>query len=223
MRFFNLSLQWRLVLAAFSGLLTYPANLLDSALGPDWYPPILSWWLILHGLLFGALVMAPYVLRKDHRVLRVAALMLGSVMIYYTAIEVPGLVKIAFLGDTGPHMIAGVTGALLVAVSTRVIAPLSVTPGYWAMSLLAGMLGGFLFSLTFEICPWDACSPPWKILPFTSGWIVWQGLICAAMFLGLRRDDASRPQRTVVTGGACAERHRCLDEVTLHEIDTDFA
>ncbi len=72
MRFFNLSLQWRLVLAAFSGLLTYPANLLDSALGPDWYPPILSWWLILHGLLFGALVMAPYVLRKDHRVLRAA-------------------------------------------------------------------------------------------------------------------------------------------------------
>ena len=135
MRFFNLSLRPRLVLVALSGLLTYPAIVLDSALGPDWYPPILSWWLIFHGLLFGALVMAPFVLRNDHRVLRVAALMLASVMIYYTAIEVPELV-------------------------------------------------------TNEVCAWDACSPPWKILPYASGWIVWQGLVCTAMYLGLRRDEA---------------------------------
>lgn len=119
MRFFNLSLRPRLVLVALSGLLTYPAIVLDSALGPDWYPPILSWWLFFHGLLFGGLVMAPFVLRNDHRVLRVAALMLASVMIYYTAIEVPELVKIEFLGEAGQYMIAGVTGAMLVAVARR--------------------------------------------------------------------------------------------------------
>ncbi len=190
MQFFNLSLRPRLVLAALSGLLTYPAIVLDSALGPDWYPPILSWWLIFHGLLFGGLVMAPFVLRNDHRVLRVAALMLGSVMIYYTAIEVPDLAKIDLLGEASPYMIAGITGAMLVAMATRFIAPLSVTPRFWAMSLLAGMIGGFLFSLTIDVCAWDACLPPWKILPFASGWIVWQGLICAAMYLGLRRDEA---------------------------------
>lgn len=191
MRFFNLSLRPRLVWAALSGLLTYPVNVLDSALGPDRYPPILSWWLILHGLLFGALVMAPFVSRNDHRVWRVAALMLASVMIYYTAIEVPELVKIAVLGDAGLYTTAGIIGAVLVAVATRFIAPLSVTPGFWVMSLLAGTIGGLLFSLTIDICPWDSCSAPWKILPFTSGWIVWQGLICTAMYLGLRRDDAS--------------------------------
>ena len=60
-------------------------------------------------------------------------------------------------------------------------------------SALAGLVGGLLFSLTIDICAWDSCSAPWKILPFTSGWIVWQGLICAAMYLGLRRDDASGP------------------------------
>ena len=49
----KLSLTARLLLAATSGALTLPAIRIDSALGPESYPPVFSWWIILHGLTFG--------------------------------------------------------------------------------------------------------------------------------------------------------------------------
>ena len=61
MQVFNLALAPRLALAALSGILTLPSILIDSALGPDLYPPVFSWWIILHGIFFGSLVMAPFV------------------------------------------------------------------------------------------------------------------------------------------------------------------
>jgi len=189
MQFFNLPLAPRVALAALSGILTYPANRLDTAMGPESYPPIFSWWLILHGLLFGLLVMAPFVTDRRHRGARVLVLAVASVFIYDLAIRIPDFIAIEFLGDTGDFMVAGISGAVLVATSVRFVAPLAVTPAYWGFSVLAGLVGGFVFSQAFEVCDWDKCAEAWMILPYAAGWIVWQSLVCAAMFLGVRRTE----------------------------------
>jgi hypothetical protein len=191
MQFFKLPLAPRLALAALSGILTYPANRLDTLMGPESYPPLLSWWLILHGLLFGLLVMAPFVTRSQHRGIRVLALAVASVFIYDLAIRIPDLIAIEILGDTGDFIVAGVSGAVLVATAVRFIAPLEVTPAYWGLSLLAGLVGGFVFSRTFEVCEWDRCTDAWMILPYAAGWIIWQSLVCTAMFLGVRQKKLS--------------------------------
>ena len=187
MQFFNLPLVARLGLAVLSGMLTFPAILLDSAFGPDSYPPIFSWWLILHGIVFGLLVMAPFVTSSQLRGLRVAALAVASIFIYDAAIRIPDLIEVEGIGDTGDFILAGITGALLVATAVRFIAPLRVGLAYWGFSFLAGLIGGYIFSQTFEVCNWDECTAVWMILPYASGWIVWQSLICAAMFHGMRR------------------------------------
>ena len=191
MQFFNLSLAPRLALAALSGILTYPANRLDTAMGPESYPPIFSWWLILHGLLFGLLVMAPFVTGRRHRWTRVLVLAVASIFIYDLAIRIPDLIAIEILGDTGDFMIAGISGAVLVATAVRFVAPLTVTPAYWGFSFLAGLVGGFVFGQAFGVCDWDKCAETWMILPYAAGWIVWQSLVCVAMFLGVRRAELS--------------------------------
>ena len=191
MQFFKLSLAPRLALAALSGVLTYPAIRLDTLLGPESYPPLFSWWLILHGLVFGVLVMVPFVTGSHRRAVRILALAAASVFIYDLAIRIPDLIAIEVLGDSGDFIVAGIAGAVLVATAVRFIAPLKVTPAYWGFSVLAGLIGGFVFSRTFEVCEWDKCADAWMILPYSAGWIVWQSLVCAAMFFGVRRKEPS--------------------------------
>ena len=191
MQFFNLSLASRLALAVLSGVLTYPAIRLDALLGPEFYPPLFSWWLILHGLVFGLLVMVPFITGSRHRAVRILALAATSVFAYDLAIRIPDLVAIEMLGDTGDFIVAGVAGAVLVATAVRYIAPLRVTPAYWGFSVLAGLIGGIVFSRTFGVCEWDKCADAWMIFPYAAGWIVWQALVCAAMFVGARRNELS--------------------------------
>jgi hypothetical protein len=192
MGFFNLPLMPRLALAAISGALTFPANRLDTVLGPGTYPPLFSWWLILHAVFFGLLVMAPFVSALRHRGLRILALTIASVFSYDAAMRIPDIVPSNLITDTGDFMMAGLTGALLVATAVRFIAPLRVVPAYWAYTTVAGLAGGFLFAQVFEFCDWDRCRTAWLIVPYASAWIAWQSLVCAAMFLGLRQTDGDR-------------------------------
>lgn len=192
MGFFDLPLASRLALAAISGALTFPANRLDTVLGPGTYPPLFSWWLILHGVCFGLLVMAPFVTARRYRGLRVSALTVASVFSYDAAMRIPDIVPSNLINDTGDFMLAGLTGALLVATAVRFIAPLRVAPAYWAYTAAFGLAGGLVFSATFELCDWDRCRTSWMILPYASGWIAWQSLVCAAIFLGMRQTKRDR-------------------------------
>jgi hypothetical protein len=189
---FTPSLATRLALVVLSGLLTYPAIKLDSILTPDNYPPIFSWWMILHGLSFGALVMVPFVSARSYRGLRIAALIATSITSYYLAIEFSSLDDFAILTERVQFIIAGTTGAILVALATRFIAPLRIRTAYWYFIVLAGLVGGIIFSFTIEICFWEKCNAWWQVLPYTAGWIIWQGLVLLAMHFGTQRDSASR-------------------------------
>jgi hypothetical protein len=193
MGFFNLPLMPRLALAAMSGALTFPSNRLDTALGPETYPPLFSWWLVLHAVFFGLLVMAPFVTAPRHKVLRVFALTVASIFSYDAAMRIPDIVPSNLITDTGDFMLAGLTGALLVATAVRFIAPLRVTPAYWTYTSAAGLTGGLIFSQAFKLCDWDQCRMAWLIMPYASGWIAWQSLVCAAMFLGARQPERNQP------------------------------
>ena len=191
MRITDLSLPPRLGLAVLSGILTFPAILVDSALGPTTYPPVFSWWIILHGLLFGFLVMAPFVTSRHRRRLRAVILALASVLIYDAAIRIPDLVALEFLGELGDFIVAGVSGAVLVATAVRYIAPLAVAPAYWVYCIIAGLAGGAIFAYTFGACDWDQCSPSWRVVPYAFGWVAWQALVCAAMYTGRNRPETT--------------------------------
>lgn len=188
MKIIDLSLPTRLGLAALSGLLTYPAFMLSDALDAVWQPPILDWWKILHGVLFGALVMVPYISSKDRLGLRATALIISSVVAYVAAIEVPNLISPPIGGEVAEFMEAGVIGAVLVAVATRFIAPLVTRPRYWGFTLVAGIIGGAIFSQTFGICVMDSCDSLAKISPYSLGWVTWQMLVCAAIWFGTGHD-----------------------------------
>ena len=200
---FTPSLATRLTLVLLSGLLTYPAIKLDTFLTPDNYPPIFSWWMILHGLSFGALVMAPFATAGSYRGLRIAALIAASINraalinsvhlwpSYYLAIEFASLDDFAILTERVQFMLAGTIGAILVALATRFIAPLRIRAAFWYFTVLAGLVGGTIFSFTIEICFWDKCNAWWQVFAYTAGWIIWQGLVLLAMHSGAQRNSAS--------------------------------
>ena len=140
MSFFKLSLAQRLVLVTFSGILTYPSIRLDTALGPEAYPPFFSWWIILHGLLFGALVMAPFA-TANRRYLRAIALAIASVFIYDAAIRIPDLIDIGLIGDTGDFIVAGISGTCSVSHSKYATGIAVVRPGRFCPMHQAGSSG----------------------------------------------------------------------------------
>ena len=187
MVFFRLTLAPRLGLVMLSSLLTYPAIRLDDALGHETYPGFLSWWVIFHGLLFGFLVMGPFVSGRGYRALRVIVLAIASVFIYDLAIRIPGKIPLTIVGDLDDFVIAGMSGALLVAMAVRYVGAVEVRPCYWANCLIAGLLGGLIFTSTFEICSWGNCASPWLILPHVSGWTAWQSLVFLALYSGSRQ------------------------------------
>jgi len=184
---FRFPLWTRLVLAVTSGMLTYPAIRLDTLLGPGRYPPLFSWWLIIHGLLFGLLVMAPFVSEGRLRGVRASVLAIASVLAYDLAIRVPELIQARLFGDAGDFVVAGISGALLVAAAVRFLAPLAITRRYWGLVMLAGLAGGYVFGWTFDLCDWDSCAKAWLILPYSGGWVIWQTLVLLAMYCGSDR------------------------------------
>ena len=187
MDFFKLSLKPRLALAVISGALTYPAERLDTLYLGDVPSPLFSWWLIFHGAIFGILVMAPFVDVRSLRSLRVIALIVASIFSYDAAMRVPGIRPSSIIFDPVSFMFAGLTGALLVATAIRFIAPLRAGPEYWAYTAAAGLSGGLIFYFTFDICDGGPCRSAWQIIPYASGWIIWQTLVLLAMYEGQKR------------------------------------
>ena len=187
----QLALAPRLALAALSGALAFPAIRVDSALGSETYALFLPWWIILHGLVFGLLVMAPFIASSKHRLARVVVLAIASVLIYDSAIKIPDLIELNLPGDLGDFLVAGISGALLVAMAVRFVAPLPAGLAYWCLAFLAGAIGGFIFAMTFNACDWDSCDSAGLLALYASGWIAWQVLVCAALFIGSRHESES--------------------------------
>jgi hypothetical protein len=173
--FRNPTLPGKLALVLMSIAGYWLSAFLASVMDPDG-----TSWLVfpLHhapGLIFGLLVMGPYVARSPYA-LRLIAMAVASAVIYYLALLFVIKGPLSYKTIT-PYLIAGGTAAFLVAMSTMLLAPRAWRWTPLLFAAIAGVVGGAVFE-------WDplARSEFALIVPHTA----WQALVCLALHLGLR-------------------------------------
>ncbi|MGE0030882.1 MAG: hypothetical protein AB7T20_07160 [Steroidobacteraceae bacterium] len=128
------------------------------------------------GLIFGLLVMGPYVARPPYA-LRLIAMAVVSAVIYYLAVLF--VIEGPFSYNTiTPYLVSGGTAAALVATSAMLLAP-----RVWRwMPLWVAAIAGIVGGATFE---WDPLAgSEWFALVVPH--VVWQTLVCLALHLSLR-------------------------------------
>lgn len=180
--FRNPTLPGKLVLVIVSIASYWLSAVLSEVVDPD-----AANWLafpLRHapGLIFGLLVMGPYVARPPYA-LRLIAMAVASAVIYYLAVR---FVIFVIEGSFGystitPYPISGGAAALLVAASTMLLAPRVWRWTTLLIAAIAGIAGGAMFE-------WDplARSEFELIVPHAT----WQVLVCLALHRGLRAAPA---------------------------------
>jgi hypothetical protein len=167
----------RVLLAALSGASVWPLTmLLDlTGLSAPWARYALT------GAAFGALVLVPLLPATRRRPGPVIALLLGSILIYGAVVElaIAGFGPLALKGDVA-IIASGLLGALLTGVLAKLVVPLQATGAFWVAAFVAGLLGGFVFSLVWE------SSHDWLA---TVGYVGWQVAVCLALLTGTRSGD----------------------------------
>lgn len=108
------------------------------------------------------------------------ALVVCGVLVYALAAELAarayGPLDLSY--DTSV-VLSGVVGALLVGAVTMVVAPLRISRLFWLYVPVAGLLGGFLFSLTYESA---------HNAVIAAGFGGWQVPVCLALCAGRAND-----------------------------------
>jgi hypothetical protein len=177
-RYFTLSLQAKLLLAAVSASTDWILNVLA-----DWSNAVgelLSKGdALFHvtGIVFGALVMAPYVTSANRRVLRVVAMCIASAAIYY------GAVRFVVDGPFGnstlvPFLISGGGAGLLVGLTIVLLGPRRLRWILIPSTLVAGAIGGVAFDGGF-----DSSSEAGQF----AGFAAWQVLVCLALHFSFKQ------------------------------------
>lgn len=168
------SLGQKLALAGVSvvsyWLILQLAQFLESAGG---MPEPGRWVHYVVGVAFGALVMGPYAI-APYRGLRILALCVASVFIYYGAIR--------FVTDGPPgydamtsFILSGSGAAVLTGVAVALLAPARLSGKLVPLTLVAGAAGGAMFELRLS---GDAM--------MLLGHAAWQFLVCLALHLSFR-------------------------------------
>lgn len=172
-----MTLPKRVLLAAVSGASVWLVHEALDGLPEAWeafdsqyatYVPV--------GAIFGALVLVPFLPVWRQRIGAVAALVLGSIVIY-------GLVAELALNQYGPLsleyelaiVVSGLLGALLVGALAKVAVPLRAAGWFWGAIAGAGLIGGLVFSWAWSTGG-DA--------RMTVGYVAWQVLVCLALGSG---------------------------------------
>ena len=151
-------------------LIVQAAQALESS---DAVPDPGLWVYYLIGVVFGALVMAPYA-SPTYWLPRIIALCVASALIYYLAIRFVTDGPLGYAGMT-TFVIAGSGAALLVGLAVVLLAPRRFSWPLIPLTLAAGALGGAAFE--FELT---------KDAVMLAGHWAWQMLVCAALYLSFR-------------------------------------
>jgi len=173
-------IQRRLLLAAASGMSTWPLSYVVELLGPILGDADGAVAYTLIGGVFGALVLAPLVNANSLRRRRVIWLIVGAIFIYALTVELA-------VRNYGPLNVdydlavvaSGILGALLVGLLMKLTVPLRMSGTRWAYLLTAGLCGGFLFCLAYD-------SNDGLIV--STGYIAWQVSVCLALNWGRAGD-----------------------------------
>jgi hypothetical protein len=191
MDFGKLPLSARVGLAAVSGMLYWPALMLDDSLGiaagngGGYRGRVLFAWAVL----FGVLVLAPYAWNRPVRVVRAIALCAASSLIYFAAFEFVIVSSVNSGVEVSSYLLAGGAGALLSALAVWLIGGNRLTGLGWAYVLVAGVAAGALFAM-FKGCVGASLNTfgyVGRCYPYTASFhAVWQVLVCVALYLGVR-------------------------------------
>lgn len=144
----------------------------------DWSGTVLGfqWPFHLIGLIFGALVLAPYAVHTPQHLARMIALAVASALIYQLAVR---FVVDGPLGHSTilPYVIAGAGSALLTGFAVALIVPRRISWQLLLFTLIAGAIGGAAFDwqLPLAWAPNDL-----------HAYLAWQVLVCLALDRGLR-------------------------------------
>ncbi len=132
----------------------------------------------LIALVFGLLVMVPYVVPTGRWALRAAAMCVASAAIYYAAVR---FVADSWLGlDTATSFVlSGSTAALLAGLAVVVLGPRQFTAKLIPLMLVAGAAGGVVFEHKFSIDE-----------TMLLGHLAWQSLVCLALHFSFRAAPA---------------------------------
>jgi len=128
----------------------------------------------LVAVVFGALVLVPYVSASGRWPLRAAALCVASAAIYYAAVRF--VVDGPFHYDTmASFAVSGAGAALMTGLAVVLLAPRPFRMKLVPMMLVAGAAGGIVFDHKFSIDE-----------SMLLGHFAWQALVCVALHFSFR-------------------------------------
>lgn len=127
----------------------------------------------LVGIIFGALVMAPYVAASARRTVRVVLMCVASAVIYYLAVRFVVDGPLGHVTITS-YILSGSGAALLAGLAVVALAPKPFSWKLIPLTLAAGAAGGAAFELELAF---DA--------NLMVGHAAWQLLVCLALHYGL--------------------------------------
>jgi hypothetical protein len=137
------------------------------------FPDVGLWFHQVIGVVFGALVLAPYIGRRQ-RAVRFVVMCIASAAIYYLAVRFVTEGPIGYDAITS-FITAGTGAALLAGLAVCLIAPRHFAWRLVPLTLAAGALGGAAFDLKLALDPF-----------LLVGHAAWQLLVCLALHVALR-------------------------------------
>lgn len=132
----------------------------------------------LIALVFGLLVMAPYVVPTGRWALRAAAMCVTSAAIYYAAVRFVADGPLGYDTITS-FVLSGAGAALLAGLAVVVLGPRQFTAKLIPLMLVAGAAGGVVFEHKFSIDE-----------TMLLGHLAWQSLVCLALHFSFRAAPA---------------------------------
>ncbi|MFK8012787.1 MAG: hypothetical protein AB8B80_12140 [Marinicellaceae bacterium] len=176
MKFYNISLNTRLLLAIISGALVFPISFLEHN-NPVIFADIgLSDVLI--GAVFAILVMVPF--QKRQNWLKSLLMVFASIAIYtsmvHLAVDKYSVFKLNINIDWAITISGGI-GALLTGIAVQLIASIKLKLASYSMLLLMGLIAGYIFSHTINSS---------SSIVNSIGFIIWQLLVCLSITIHKR-------------------------------------
>lgn len=189
-QFFGAPIQLRMVYALIASLLWWAAVGIVGL--PSRYTGGHSG--LVTGAVYSALVLLPYLpnLEGAHK-LRALALLFCGVLSYWSSITLfvwlgnfgfPG-VPTSMPGTVILMGLAGVNGALVIGIGTRLLVPLVLRRAGWLMLMAAGLVGGMILGISFLASIGLAGAIDYRY--WLPGHVTWQLLVCLALYYGSER------------------------------------